>query len=312
MGEKKRQRFHVPDLKPKVRTLEAIFGEKLMRSGLNPRTVDKWLREPAPAPYLSSLKSYFAAVGMKESDMIKSGNEFSKRVAEIWAGMKKSAETRYSTEEITEIYKSFAEGFRQEPILLSMSLNMMQKESIRTDYQYLKGYFHMYHYWKSGITNDIGKVRRNLIKIYALDEDHGLMNCQILVCPMRHLKKEDWWVYEGWVFNIKNKLFCLSESVKGMPPEIVTFSVSKPPFWPDPDHFYLYGILSALSLEGIPSASNIVLKKIRPDDELKDRVGYLTPEEIEAEGHSIDILDCIGNAIKDAHAILTIKPGSLA
>lgn len=302
----------MPDLKPKVRTLEAIFSEKLMRSGLNPRTVDKWLREPDPAPYLSSLRIYFGTIGMKESDMIKPRNEFSKRVAEICAEMKGSPESRYSAEEVTEIYDSFSEGFRQEPVILGTTTNMMQKESIKTDYQYLKGYFHMYHYWKSGVSSDIGKVRRNLIKIYALDEDHGLMNCQIMVCPMRHLKKEDWWVYEGWVFNIKNKLFWLSESVKGMPPEIVTFHVSKPPFWPDPDHFYLYGILSALSLEGIPSASNMVLRKIKPDDERKDRLGYLAPDEIEAEGHSIDILACIDNEINDPQAILTIKPGKPA
>ena len=42
MKDKKGQKFHVPDLIPKVRTLEAIFGEKFMRSELNPRTVDKW------------------------------------------------------------------------------------------------------------------------------------------------------------------------------------------------------------------------------------------------------------------------------
>jgi hypothetical protein len=166
----------------------------------------------------------------------------------------------------------------------------------------------MYHYWKSGDTNDSGKIRRNLIQIYDLDENHGLMNCRILISPMKHLKKEDWWVYEGWVVNIKNKLFWLFECVKGMPPEIVTVSIFKPSFWPDPDHFFLYGILSALSLEGIPCASNIVLKKIKQDDALKNKIGYFSPEEIKAEGHSIDILNCIDNEINNTSDILTAKP----
>ena len=124
---------------------------------------------------------------------------------------------------------------------------------------------------------------------------------------MKHLDREEWWVYEGWIFNIKNKLFWLFESVKGMPPEIVTFHVFKPPFWPDPDHFYLHGIVSALSLGGIPCASNIVLKKIRHQDALKDKLGYFSPEEIKAEGHSVNILDYIDNEIKTTHGILTAK-----
>ena len=33
MKEKKRQRFQVPDLKPKVRTLEAVFGERMAEKG---------------------------------------------------------------------------------------------------------------------------------------------------------------------------------------------------------------------------------------------------------------------------------------
>ena len=56
MTEKKGQKCQVLDLKAKVRTLEAIFGEKVMRADLNPRTVDKWLRDPDPTPYLTSLK----------------------------------------------------------------------------------------------------------------------------------------------------------------------------------------------------------------------------------------------------------------
>ena len=136
------------------------------------------------------------------------------------------------------------------------------------------------------------------------------MNCHILISPMKHQKKEDWWVYEGWVVNIKSKLFWLFECVKGMPPEIVTINIFKPSFWPDPDHFFLYGIVSALSLEGIPCASNIILKKIEPDDPLKNNIGYFSAEEIEAEGHSINILNHIDNEIKSTQDVLTAKPFS--
>ena len=307
MKDRKGQKFHVPELKPKVRTLEAIFGEKFMRSELNPRTVDKWLREPDPTPYLTSLKRYFGVIGMKESDMIKQKEAFSRRVSEINSQLKGTAQLRYSTEDVITIYNSFVGEQPQESLLLGLTLKMMQKETIRTDYKYLKGYYHMYHYWKSGDMEDAGKVRRNLIEIYDIDEGQGLMNSRIMVSPMKNLQKEEWWEYEGWVFNIKNKLFWLFECVKGMPPEIVTLNIFKPPFWPDSDRFFLFGILSALSLEGIPCASNIILKKIKPGDELKERLGYFSPEEIEAEGHRMNILSYIDNDIKNNFDILTIK-----
>jgi hypothetical protein len=75
----------------------------------------------------------------------------------------------------------------------------------------------------------------------------------------------------------------------------------------DPDRFMLYGILSALSLEGIPCASNMVLKKIKSDDALKNKIGYFTPEEIKAEAHPIDIIKHLDNEIQNPHGILTIK-----
>ena len=81
----------------------------------------------------------------------------------------------------------------------------------------------------------------------------------------------------------------------------------KPHFWPDPDRFFLYGIVSALSLDGLPSASNILLKKIEHGDALRDKLGYFSPEEITAEGHRIDILQYIDNRTKSAHDILSAK-----
>ncbi|MCP4349018.1 MAG: hypothetical protein GY795_26355 [Desulfobacterales bacterium] len=303
----KDKKFHVPDLKPKVRTLEAIFGEKFMRSELNPRTVDKWLKEPDPAPYLTSLKKYFGVISMKESDMIKPRDEFSKKVAEIFQ-VKSKEQITYNTEDVITIYNSFLEGHRHEPLLLGQTLKAMQTETIKNDFKYLKGCYHMYHYWKSSNTDDTGKIRRNLVEIYDLDEKTGLMNCRIMASPMKNLEKEDWWIYEGWVFNIKNKLFWLSECVKGMLPEIVTFNIFKPSFWPDPEHFFLYGVVLALSLKGVPCASNMILKKIRQDDELKDRIGYFSPQEIEAEGHDANLLDRINNEIKNPCDILAAKP----
>ena len=107
MSEKKRQKFPVPELKAKVETLEAIFGEKFMRSALNPRTVDKWLREPDPTPYLTSLKRYFGVIGMKESDIIQAKDEFSQKVAEIYAQLKPTEQIRYNAEDVITLYDSF-------------------------------------------------------------------------------------------------------------------------------------------------------------------------------------------------------------
>ena len=171
MKTKKGQKFHVPDLKAKVRTLEAVFGEKFMRSELNPRTVDKWLKEPDPTPYLTSLKKYFGVIGMKESDMIKSKQAFSEKAAMISAQQKSSAQVQYSAEDITAVYDSFAEGYTMAPTMLSQTLKMVQKETLKNDYKYLSGFYHMYHYWKSGDIYDTGKVRRNLIHVYELDEN---------------------------------------------------------------------------------------------------------------------------------------------
>jgi hypothetical protein len=92
-----------------------------------------------------------------------------------------------------------------------------------------------------------------------------------------------------------------------MPPEVVTFTIFKPSFWPASDRFFLSGIVSALSLEGIPCASNMILVKIKPDDKLKNQIGYFSSEDIEAEGHNINILDYIDNEVTRTHDILTGK-----
>ena len=305
--EKQGQKFRVPDLSTKVRTLEAVFGEKFMRRGLNPRTIDKWLKEPGLTPYLNSLKIYFGVIGMKESDMVKTGHEFSRRVSEIYSKLRETADAQYTPDDVIAIYDSFHEGLREEPVFLGTTLKMMPKETMNNDYLFLKGDYHMYHYWKSGDLKEADKIRRNLISVYDLDEKKGIMHSRIMVTPMKHKKREDWWKYEGWVFNLKNKLFWLFECVKGMPPEVVTFHIFKPHFWPDPDRFFLYGIVSALSLDGLPSASNILLKKIEAGDALRDKLGYFSPEEIKAEGHEIDILGYIDNRIKSAHDVLSAK-----
>ena len=309
MTEKTGQKFHVPDLKAKVRTLETVFGEKYMRTELNPRTVDKWLRDPNPTPYLTSLKCYFGVVGMKESDMLKTRDAFAGEVAQIYSRLKLVDGLPYSAEDIATIYDSFVqpESLRRTD-LLGHTLKMIQKETARNDYGYLKGYYHMYHHWKSTQPDDGNNIRRNLVQIYDFDNNQGLMSCRILVSPMQHQKKEDWWVYEGWVVNIKNKLFWLFECVKGMPPELVTLTIFKPSFWPEPDHFVLYGILSALTLEGTPCASKFILNKIKADDALRDHIGYFTPKEIQAEGHRLDILDCIDNQVTGAGDLLSASP----
>ncbi|KPJ76186.1 MAG: hypothetical protein AMJ54_12540 [Deltaproteobacteria bacterium SG8_13] len=309
MKAKTGKKFTVPDLKAKVRTLEAVFGEKHMRRQLNPRTVDKWLRDPEPTPYLTSLKCYFGVIGLKESDMLKARDAFADEVSRICARQFPDSGVRYGADDIATIYDSFAgPDARSHTALLGRTLKMIQKETARNDYEYLKGYYHMYHHWKSGQTGAGDNIRRNLVQIYDFDENQGLMSCRILVSPMKCRNKEDWWVYEGWVVNIKNKLFWLFECVKGMPPELVTLSIFKPSFWPEPDHFVLYGILSALTLEGNPCASKFILNKIEADDQLRDHIGYFTAEEIRAEGHRIDILRCIDNRVPGAGDLLSASP----
>jgi hypothetical protein len=88
---------------------------------------------------------------------------------------------------------------------------------------------------------------------------------------------------------------------------VVTFTIFKPSFWPVPNRFFLHGIVSALSLEGVPCASKMILVKIRSDDKLKNQIGYFPSEDIEAEGHNLNILDYIDNEITDTHDILTGK-----
>jgi hypothetical protein len=87
-------------------------------------------------------------------------------------------------------------------------------------------------------------------------------------------------------------------------PEIVSFHLFKPSFWPDPDRFFLQGIVSALSLAGQPCASNMLMKEIKADDELKFKIGYFAPREILAESHDIDIVHAIRNEIAASDGVL--------
>lgn len=288
MAGGKKRAFMVPDLKPKVRTLETIFGEKLMRSRLNPRTVDKWLHEPDPAPYLTSLKKYFGAIGMKESDLIQSKREFSRRIAEIHAA-RSPGEASYTAQEVMAIYDRFASGAESPSPLLAETLKTIQIPTIKNDFLYLEGTYHLYHFWRRADPDDPARIHRALFDIHDMEETRGLLRCRIMTAPMNEMAPDDWWIYDGWLFNIKNKLFCLFECVKGMLPEIVTFHLFKPSFWPPPDRFVLHGILTALTFEGIPCASRMILKKLSPDDPHRDRLGYFTPDAIRTEAHGIDI-----------------------
>jgi|GEM_PF-2561342 len=307
MREHKQQRFHVLELKSKVKTLEAMFGDKLMRSQLNPRTVDKWLKDSEPTPYLTSLKKYFGVIGMKESDMIKPMGAFAECAAQLYSRRHTTSQVQYSDEDVVAIYNSFNEVGGAGNQLLGHTLKMIQIETVKNDYNYLNGYYHMYHFWNSGDASDSGKVRRNLIHIHDLDMRRGLINCRIMIAPMKGQREEDWWVYEGWIVNIKSKLLCLCECVQGMAPEVVTLNIFKPSFWPAPDHFFLQGILVALSLQGVPCASNILLVKIDPNDPFRDKIGYFSHSEIGMEGRQIDILEYIDNKITENSAVLTPK-----
>lgn len=295
----KKQKFAIPDLKAKIRTLETIFGEKVMRSGLNPRTVDKWLHDPEPTPYLTSLKKYFSAIGMKESDIIQSKRDFSKRTAESVATIQPDGPA-YTAEDVAIIYDRFTEGFQAEPDLLTHTLNTIQPPLVKNDYLYLRGTYHLYHFWKRNDPEDVKRIHRALIDIYEIEEKRGLLRCRITTAPMRGMESESRWVYEGWVFSIKNKLFCLFECVKGMLPEIVTFYLFKPSFWPEPERFILTGILTALTFEGIPCSSRMILKKIDLADPCRDRLGYFSPEEIRSEAHGMDIPACLDDYILKA------------
>lgn len=300
------RKFHITDLKVKIRTLEAIFGEKKMRSGLNPRTVDKWLKDPRPTPHPDSLRKYFSAVNMKTADMIKSREEFAERAAEIYNRANKSQD-RYHARDVIGIYDSFVSEKDASPMFFGQTLKTMEIETLKNDYTYLRGEYHMYHFWQSGDSKDAGNIRRNLVEIYDLDMETGLMRCRIMILPRKNLTPEDGWIYEGWMFNIRNKLFCLFECTKGMLPEIVTFHVFKPSFWPDPKRFVLRGILTALTLEGLPGASNFILWKIRPDHPLREKLGYFTKEEIESEGHELPVWQYIENRVKTPRNILCVQ-----
>ena len=294
--------------------------QAVKRLGRKFRGLDKTTKQTERSSNRSIKKMVagYATLGLGIGSVLLAGRRLGRFVADSVraAGVQAQAEAKrraaleasgQATEDVIAIYNRFLEGFRQEPILLGQTLKTMQKETIKNDYIYLKGHYHMYHYWKSGDVDDTGKVRRNLVEIYELDENRGLMHCRIMISPRKNLKREDWWLYEGWVFNIKNKLFWLFECVQGMLPEIGTMIIFKPSFWPDPHRFFLYGIISALSLEGMPCASNVILEQIKPDDALIDNLGYFSPEEIKAEGHGVNILDYINNEIKNTYDIMRVK-----
>ena len=126
---------------------------------------------------------------MQESDMLKARDAFSNRAATIYAQLNSSADVQYTSADIIAIYDSFEMGFSPESEVFEQTLKMNQKETIKNDYLYLNGYYHMYHYWKSGDRNDSGKIRRNLIQVYDLDSQQGLMKCRLKISPMKHRKK---------------------------------------------------------------------------------------------------------------------------
>lgn len=293
MTNRTNSRFAVPHLKAKIRAVELLFGEKTMRQGLNPRTIDKWLNMDDPRPYVSSLQIYFGNIGLNPSDLLVPRPRFAAKLAELYARKSPTAQTRYSEEEIIELLSGVAGESEKSFEILSETRKLTPNGLLCNDFSLLQGCYHMYHSWKSTDARDKGKIRRNLLEIERLDEERAVMRGRLSISPVNRQGKEKWWIYEGWGVHVISQIFWLFECVKGMPPEVVSIHLHKPPFWPDPDELSLSGIVTALSLDGSPLAHNTLLIKIDPNCPYKNNLGYFSPKDIEKETDRDDFLSLL-------------------
>jgi hypothetical protein len=74
-------------------------------------------------------------IGMKESDMIKSKNAFSNEVAVIYSRLNNTESVQYSSDDVISIYNRLLKGYRPEAGMLGRTLEMIQKETIKSDYK---------------------------------------------------------------------------------------------------------------------------------------------------------------------------------
>jgi len=324
------ENLHLSDLKEKIITLESIFGKEMMRSELNSRTVDNWLKSPNLNPNLSSLKRYFGVINMRTPDMIASKQAFAQKVSEICS--EKDGVENYSPEDVIAIYDRIKEQSHvpelpeqnHSPVFFKRSRNRLSRDEIEKHYAKYEGQYYLYRHWKrEGIPDEM--IFRYFIEVHKFDPASNTIHCRY-VSPNEHFNVTQsvsaqrnvpynslTWVYDGFMVFTDTQVYWFMERTEGFP-EIITFITNN---WTTSYDFYIPGVHMSLTpgpahgLKGTytPSASRIVLEKVKK--KIKGRstvkIGYFYPEYLQKEGHDINICDYINNEIRDGNDILSVK-----
>ena len=179
------------------------------------------------------------------------------------------------------------------------TIESISENRIEYDYQILKGKYILYYFWQH-INQDQHKIAMRPFEIYE-------RNKQVMLCQSMP--------YEGWILILKNKLFAFLESRKEgrFYPEIFSIMIKYPNYWPEENHFFLYGIFTMMTVKGEPASTSVLLRKVDTNENWDNRYSFLNSEQelLSKEKYGKDILDWISQKKDPQSPLIASRPDFL-
>jgi len=175
------------------------------------------------------------------------------------------------------------------------------------DFEMLKGYYLSYCYWDMAYKTFMGKVSSKIFEIYDYSEKSKTIKFRR---GSNIVNGNIEWTYEGSFIILKNKIFGILECLPicgHFYPEIITYIIRYPKYWPDKDNFFLYGIYSALTPNAEPAAAKIIFRKVDRND-IKPIERPISKKELLKEQFGQEILNWIDNNADKNQALISLKP----
>ena len=93
-------------------------------------------------------------------------------------------------------------------------------------------------------------------------------------------------------------------------PEVVTFYIKYPSFWPANNCFFLYGIVSALTTNGEPCSAKVIFKKTEIN-QINTHAATVKQEDIMNEEYGKEVLKWISNEVESNKGLTAFQPDFL-
>ena len=323
MSGKKGKIIRINNFKQRINILHEVFGQEILHSGVNIKTLEKWYAEKIH-PRETTLQAFLEPMRLTTYEFSAPKNKFAEKIAECSQELYKNGEVKnaYQLKDILDLIEYHEQNIVENAFCSESNETNIPKEAnagsdlntnsffyrtiesisanrIEYDYQILKGKYILYYFWQH-INQEQYKIAIRPFEIY--DRNKQVMLCQSML-------------YEGWILMLKNKLFAFLESSKEgrFYPEIFSIMIKYPYYWPEEQYFFLYGIISMMTIKGDPASTNVLIRKVNTNESWVNRYYFLDSEQelLSMEKYGEDILDWISQKKDSQSPLIASRPNFL-